>query len=77
MKRRRVSEEESTEPELSEDSSGEEEHFSKSDENEINRMLRQLPKSIPRQKAHDLLHSMAASKDILYWNSHGEMTHHQ
>ena len=40
-------------------------------------MLRQLPKSIPRQKAHDLLHSMVASKDILYWNSHGEMTHHQ
>ena len=78
MKRRRVSEEESMEPELSEDSSSEEEEqFSKSDENEINRMVRQLSKSIPRQKAYDLLHSMVASKDILYWNSHGEMTHHQ
>ena len=40
-------------------------------------MAQPLPNSIHKEKALNLLHSMAASKDILYWNSYGEMTYHQ
>ncbi|XP_031555636.1 acidic leucine-rich nuclear phosphoprotein 32 family member B-like [Actinia tenebrosa] len=46
-------------------------------DNEIDQMVQHLAKKLPREKALNLLHSMAASKDILYWNSHGEMTFHQ
>jgi len=76
MKRKREedSEDDSTDTE-SDTFSGDE--LSKSDGNEISQMIQQLPKSIPRGKALDFLHSIATSKDILYWNLHGEMTYHQ
>ena len=47
------------------------------DDEEIEDLAEQLSNSIPRDKALDFIHSLATSKDILNWNSHGEMMYHQ
>ncbi len=39
----------------------------------IQDVLRQISNAVPYQAAQDLLHSMAASKDILFWSPSGEM----
>lgn len=74
MKRKHVDEDISEEYISDTETTSEEETV---DDNEIDLMVDELSKSIPRQRALNLLHSMAASKEILYWNSHGEMTYHQ
>ena len=43
------------------------------EDDDIDDLQRQLAPSIPRDKVLDFLHSLAASKHILYWNGHGEM----
>ena len=40
---------------------------------EFKQILKILSRAVPRQKALDLLHSMAVSKDILFWTPKGEM----
>ena len=47
------------------------------DDEDIEQVLQDLSQSISKDKALDFLHSLAASKNILYWNSHNEMTYHQ
>ncbi|KAK3716939.1 hypothetical protein QZH41_004112 [Actinostola sp. cb2023] len=76
MKRSRVDSTSSEESSVySEKSSSELDIF---DDDEIKEVMQDLSQStIPKDKALDFLHSLAASKSILYWNSHGEMTYHQ
>ncbi|KXJ09859.1 hypothetical protein AC249_AIPGENE20523 [Exaiptasia diaphana] len=40
-------------------------------------VLQELPGSVSQQHASDLLHSMAASKDILFWTPRGELLRNQ
>ena len=47
------------------------------DDDDIEDVLQDLSQSIPREKALEFLHTLASSKSILYWNSHGEMIYHQ
>ena len=47
------------------------------EEDDIEDLQRELSQSIPKDKALDFLNTLAASKGILYWNSHGEMLYHQ
>jgi len=47
------------------------------EEDDIEDLQRELAQSIPKDKALDFLNTLAASKGILYWNSHGEMLYHQ
>ena len=42
----------------------------------ISLLVQQLSKAVAHKNAMDLLHSMATSKDILFWNSYDEMLHH-
>ncbi|KAK3747953.1 hypothetical protein QZH41_006925 [Actinostola sp. cb2023] len=76
MKRSRVDSTSSEESSVySEKSSSELDIF---DDDEIEEVMQDLSQStIPKDKALAFLHSLAASKSILYWNSHGEMTYHQ
>lgn len=46
------------------------------EDNDIEKVLQNLSQSIPEEKALAFLHTLTASKSILYWNSHGEMTYH-
>ncbi len=46
-------------------------------EMDMNHMLHQLSKKTPKNLARDLLHSLMTSKDILYWNSWGEMVRNE
>ena len=53
---------------------------SESDDDEepiIQLVLQELPGSVSQQHASDLLHSMAASKDILFWTPRGELLRNQ
>ena len=47
------------------------------EEDDIEDLQRELAQSIPKDKALDFLNTLAASKGILYWNSHGEMLYQQ
>ena len=46
------------------------------EDNDIEKVLQNLSQSISKEKALAFLHTLTASKSILYWNSHGEMTYH-
>ena len=50
---------------------------SNNEEPQIKDVLEGLSQLISRQKASDLLHSMAASKDILFWTPRGELLRNQ
>ena len=43
------------------------------EEPRIKDVLENLSKTVPRKRASDLLHSMAASKDILFWTPRGQL----
>ncbi|KXJ24787.1 hypothetical protein AC249_AIPGENE20969 [Exaiptasia diaphana] len=47
------------------------------EDDDIEDILQDISPEIPRKKALDFLHTLASSKNILYWNSHGEMMYHQ
>ena len=47
------------------------------DKEDIEDVLQDLSQSIPEEKALAFLHTLAVSKRILYWNSHGEMMYHE
>ena len=69
MKRRRTND--------SDEDSSDSEYSNEEMDSEIDPMAQKLSKSIPRERALNLLHSMATSKGILFWNPHGEMTYHE
>ena len=46
------------------------------DEPQIRNILVELSKNIPSQKAIDFLHSLATSKNILFWTPKGKMVYH-
>ena len=46
---------------------------SSDEEPRIKDVLENLSKTVSRERASDLLHSMAASKDILFWTPHGQL----
>ena len=52
------------------ESSGDE---SEDEEPRIKDVLSHLSRAVPEQRASDLLHSMAASKDILFWTPSGQL----
>ena len=62
-----------------EDHEGEDEECESSDdesedeEPRIKDVLSRLSRAVPEQRASDLLHSMAASKDILFWTPSGQL----
>ena len=64
-----VEEEHESEHEESE-SSGDE---SEDEEPRIKDVLSHLSRAVPEKRASDLLHSMAASKDILFWTPSGQL----
>ena len=64
-----VEEEHESEHEESE-SSGDE---SEDEEPRIKDVLSHLSRAVSEKRASDLLHSMAASKDILFWTSRGQL----
>ena len=87
-KRKRVEDEEgkehdddmgSTASQSSEESTSSTEESDFDDDEETERslefktILKTLSRAVPRQNALDLLHSMAASKSILFWTPKGEM----
>ena len=45
---------------------------SNDEEPRIKDVLKNLSKTVSRKRASDLLHSMAASKDILFWTLRGQ-----
>ena len=71
MKRRidLVEEEHESEHEESESSDDE----SEDEEPRIKDVLSHLSQAVPEKRASDLLHSMAASKDILFWTPRGQL----
>ena len=65
-----------------EDESGQEESTSSDEENaseepRINDVLNNLSPAVSREHASELLHSMSASKDILFWTPRGELLRNQ
>ena len=46
---------------------------SNDEEPRIKDVLENLSKTVSRERASDLLHSMAASKDILFWTPRGQL----
>ena len=50
-----------------------------SDEEEprIKDVLDNLSQAVSRKRASEMLHSMAISKDILFWTPHGQLLRHQ
>ena len=46
---------------------------SNDEEPRIRDVLENLSKTVSRERASDLLHSMAASKDILFWTPRGQL----
>ena len=65
-----------------EDESGQEESTSSGEENaseepRINDVLNNLSQAVSRKYASELLHSMSASKDILFWTPRGELLRNQ
>ena len=65
-----VEEEHESEHELEDESSGDE---SEDEEPRIKDVLSHLSRAMWEKRASDLLHSMAASKDILFWTSRGQL----
>ena len=59
--------EEASETEISDDEQSDDE------EPRIKDVLENLSKTVPRKRASGLLHSMAASKDILFWTPRGQL----
>ena len=59
--------EEASETDVSDDEESDDE------EPRIKDVLENLSQSVSRQRASDLLHSMAASKDILFWTPRGQL----
>ena len=58
--------------EVSETDVSDDEH-SNDEEPRIKDVLGNLSKTVSRKRASDLLHSMAASKDILFWTPRGQI----
>ena len=54
-----------------EDSNASENEESNNEEPRIKEVLEGLSQLVSRQMASDLLHSMAASKDVLFWTPRG------
>ena len=54
-----------------------EDEESDNEEPRIKDVLEGLSRLVSRQKASDLLHSMAASKDILFWTPRGQLLRNQ
>ena len=50
---------------------------SNGEEPRIKDVLGNLSKTVSRKRASDLLHSMAASKDILFWTPRGQLLRNQ
>ena len=65
------------EEESYEDTNASEDEQSDNEEPRIKYVLEGLSQLVSRQKASDLLHSMAASKDILFWTPHGQLLRNQ
>ena len=63
--------EEGSETDLSDDQQ------SNDEEPRIKDVLGNLSKTISRKRASDLLHSMSASKDILFWTPRGQLLRNQ
>ena len=59
--------EENEESEMDPFEQGGETDVSDDEESRIKDVLENLSKTVSRERASDLLHSMAASKDILFW----------
>ena len=64
-----VDKEHESEDEGNESSSDE----SEDDEPRIKNVLNHLSGTVPEKRAFDLLHSMAATKDILFWTPSGQL----
>ena len=60
-----------------EETSASENEESDNEEPRIKDVLEGLSRLVSRQKASDLLHSMAASKDILFWTPRGQLLRNQ
>ena len=60
-----------------EDSNASGNEESDNEEPRIKEVLEGLSQLVSRQKASDLLHSMAASKDILFWTPRGQLLRNQ
>ena len=60
-----------------EDTNASEDEESDNEEPRIKDVLEGLSQLVSRQKASDLLHSMAASKDILFWTPRGQLLRNQ
>ena len=65
------------EEESYEDTNVSEDEESDNEEPRIKDVLEGLSQLVSRQKASDLLHSMAASKDILFWTPRGQLLRNQ
>ena len=59
--------EEAGETDVSEDEQSDDE------EPRIKDVLENLSQTVPRKRASDLLHSLTASKDILFWTPRGQL----
>ena len=60
-----------------EDSNAGENDESDNKEPRIKDVLENLSQTVSRKRASDLLHSMAASKDILFWTPRGQLLRNQ
>ena len=60
-----------------EDSNASENEESDNEEPQIKEVLEGLSQLVSRQMASDLLHSMAASKDVLFWTPRGQLLRNQ
>ena len=60
-----------------EDTNASENDESDNEEPRIKDVLERLSQLVSRQKASDLFHSMAASKDILFWTPRGQLLRNQ
>ena len=60
-----------------EDANANENEESDKEEPRVKDVLEGLSQLVSRQKASDLLHSMAASKDILFWTPRGQLLRNQ
>ena len=56
-----------------EDTNAREKEESDNEEPRVKDVLENLSKTVSRKRAADLLHSMAASKDILFWTARGQL----
>ena len=56
-----------------EESESEDEELRIKEEPRIKDVLSHLSRAVPEKRASDFLHSMAASKDILFWTPSGQL----